>query len=77
MVRKVHTQNFFIKMGSCLSYRHTGEDSQALNYTNHLTLRQTAQQLINSWGKLLQSQSQDLHLNTMSGVTLQSLAFLT
>lgn len=75
MVRKVHTQNFFIKMGSCLSYRHTGEDSQALNDTNHL--RQTAQQLINSWGKLIQSQSQDLHLNTMSSVILQPLAFLT
>lgn len=70
--QKVLTQHFCIKVGCCLSYRHTGEHRQVLNYIKHFTLRQTVQRLITSWGKLLQYQ--DLHLNTASGVTLQPLA---
>lgn len=45
---------------------------KAESYTKHLTLRQTVQQSINSQVKQLQSQH--LHLNTLSGVTLQPLA---
>lgn len=45
---------------------------KAESYTKHLTLRQAVQQSINSQVKQLQSQH--LHLNTLSGVTLQPLA---